>query len=292
MSPETIDRSALDKVFAVVGATGQQGGATAQALLDAGARVRALVRDQRSATAQALARRGAQLVRADLDEPASLRAAFAGVDGVFAMTTFATARGTEGEVEHGTAIADAALQAGVSHVVYNSVGGAERHTGIPHFESKRRVEEHLESLGLSATFVRPTFFMENFINFFAPHVEDDALVFRLPLPAGVPLQMIAVADIGTVAAAALLDLDRIVGGHIEIAGDELTGEQIAAVFGNHAGLPARYEPIPLDALADNPDQGAMFAWFAQPPSYEADFGATKSLAPSVQNLVTWVSPTA
>lgn len=289
MSTETIDRSAQDRVFAVVGATGQQGGATARALLASGAGVRALVRDPQSAPAQSLAQRGAQLVRADLDDAASLRAAFTGVDGVFAMTTFATDRGTEGEVEHGTAIADAALQAGVSHVVYSSVGGAERRTGIPHFESKRHVEEHLESLDLSATFVRPTFFMENFVNFLAPRVEDGTLVFRLPLPAGVSLQMIATADVGEVAAAALLDPARIVDGQIEIAGDELTGEQIAAVYSDNAGLPARFEPIPLDALADNPDQQAMFAWFAKPPAYQADFAATRNLAPSVQDLATWLA---
>ena len=177
MSTETIKRSVRDRVFAVVGATGQQGGATARALLKSGAGVRALVRDPQSAPAQALAQQGAQLVRADLNDVASVRAAFTGVDGVFAMTTFATERGTEGEVERGTAIADAALQAEVSHVVYSSVGGAERHTGIPHFESKRRVEEHLESLDLSATFVRPTFFMDNFVRL-APQVEDGTLVFR------------------------------------------------------------------------------------------------------------------
>jgi uncharacterized protein YbjT (DUF2867 family) len=291
MSIEAIDRSARDRVFAVVGATGQQGGATARALLTLGAGVRALVRNPQSTPAQALAKWGTQLVHADLDDAMSLRAAFTGVDGVFAMTTFATDRGTEGEVEHGTAIADAAFQAWVSHVVYSSVGGVERHTGIPHFESKRRVEEHLESLGLCATFVRPTFFMENLVNFFAPRVEDGTLVFRLPLPAGVPLQMIATADVGEVAATALLDPDRIGGGRIEIAGDELTGEQIAAVHGGHAGLPARYEPIPLDALADNPDQAAMFAWFAHPPSYQADFAATRNLVPSVRNLATWLRST-
>ena len=100
--------------------------------------------------------------------------------------------------------------------------------------------------------------------------------------------MIATTDVGEVATAALLDPDRIFGGHIEIAGDELTGEQIAAVHGDHAGLPARYEPISLDALADNPDQEAMFAWFARPPSYQADFAATRNLAPFVRNLATWL----
>src|SRR6266852_9559849 len=190
MSSELIDDNAQDKVFAVVGATGQQGGATARALLAGGARVRALVRDPQAARAQAIQQQGAQLVGADLDDPASLRAAFASVDGVYAMTTSYTPRGTAGEIEQGKAMGDAALAAGVPHVVYSSVGGAERHTGIPHFESKRRVEEHLASLGLSTTFVRPVFFMENFAQYFAPQVEDGSLVLRQPLPPGIPLQLI------------------------------------------------------------------------------------------------------
>ena len=147
------------------------------------------------------------------------------------------------------------------------------------------MEEYLESLDLSATFVRPTFFMENFVNYFAPQVEDDALVARLPLPAGVPLQMVAIAEVGEVAAAALLDPARVVGRRIEIAGDELMGEQIAAVYGDHRGLPARYELIPLDALADNPDQEAMFAWLSHPPAYQADFAATRNLGRLRPSLV-------
>jgi uncharacterized protein YbjT (DUF2867 family) len=137
---------APEKVFAVVGATGQQGGATARALLTVGAGVRALVRDPQAGAAKALAQLGAQLVRADLADVDSLRAAFTGVDGVFAMTTLTGPQGTEGEVEHGRLIGDAARDSNVPHVVYSSVGGAERHTGIPHFESKRRVEEYLTSL--------------------------------------------------------------------------------------------------------------------------------------------------
>ena len=204
-------------LVAVVGATGQQGGATAGALLDAGARVRALVRDPAKPAARALAERGAELVPADLTDPASLRAALRGVDRLFAMTTFAGARGVAGEVEQGRALADAAAEVGVGHVVYSSVGGAERSTGVPHFESKRRVEEHLESLGRPVTFLRPVFFMENLVGQ-GPTVEDGALVVRLPLPADVPVQMVAVRDIGAAAAAALLDPARVSGGALELAG--------------------------------------------------------------------------
>ncbi|MGY1640891.1 NmrA/HSCARG family protein [Geodermatophilus sp. SYSU D00703] len=276
-----------EPVIAVVGATGQQGGATARALLDAGARVRALVRDP--ARARDLADRGAELVRADMQDPDGLRTAFRGAQRVFAMTTPFGPRGVDGEVADGTAQADAAADAGVEHLVFTSVGGAERDTGIPHFESKRRVEEHVESLGLPATFVRPVFFMEN-LRWMAS-ADDGEVVVRMALPAGVPLQMIAVADIGAVTAAVLLDPSRVPDGSIEIGGDERTGEQIAAAFGERAGLPGRYEPVPLDALGDDEDSRAMFGWFARPPAYRADVGATRALAPDLQDLPTWLART-
>ncbi|MBB3086690.1 NmrA/HSCARG family protein [Geodermatophilus sabuli] len=274
-----------EPLLAVVGATGQQGGATARALLDAGARVRALVRDP--AKAGDLAGRGAELVRADLQDPDSLRTAFRGAQRVFAMTTPFGEGGPEAEVTQGISLADAAADAGVEHLVFNSVGGAERSTGIPHFESKRRVEEHIASLGLPATIVRPVFFMENLPWMVA--TDDGEVVVRMPLPAGVPLQMIAVADIGAVAAAVLLDPSRVPSGSIEIGGDERTGEQIAAAFGERAGRPGRYEAQPLDGLDE--DSRAMFAWFGTPPAYRADFAATRALAPGLQDLPTWLAGT-
>jgi len=114
------------------------------------------------------------------------------------------------------------------------------------------------------------------------------MVLRLPIAPEVPLQMICVDDIGVVAAALLLERDRVPGGSIEIAGDELTGEQIAAVYGEHVGLPARFDPLPLDVLEQDPDRHAMFAWFNQPPSYQADFATTTDLAPHVKGLATWL----
>ena len=276
-------------VFAVVGATGQQGGATARALLAAGERVRGLTRNPASDAARALADAGAEVVRADLADPGSVRAAFDGVTRVFGVTT-PFERGPEAETQDGIVLADAAAAAGVEHVVYSSVGGAERHTGIPHFESKRRVEEHLESLGLPVTVVRPVFFIDN-LRWMAPALEDGELVFRLAMPAGVPLQMIASSDVGAVMAAVLRDPGRVPGGAIEIAGDERTGEQIAAAFGEAAGLPARYEALPLEALGDNEDLRRMFEWFASPPAYQADIPATRELVPDLLDLPAWLKRT-
>ncbi len=277
---------ALSGVFAVVGATGQQGGATARALLSAGVEVRALVRDPEKPAAQALFAAGAQLAVADFDDPASLQTALDGVARVFAMTTMASGRGTTGEIDDGILIADAAKSAGVEHLVYSSVGGAERHTGIPHFESKRRVEEYIESLGVPTTFVRPTFFYDNLLSQ-SPVPEDGEMVVRLPMPDGVPLQMVAVNDIGAVAAAVLIDPSRVPTGAIEIAGDELTGSQIADAFGRQAGQPARFEGLPPAAAGDD-DLRAMFTWFATPPSYQADRALTADLDPQLQTFEQWL----
>jgi uncharacterized protein YbjT (DUF2867 family) len=277
------------RLFAVVGATGQQGGATARALLAAGQRVRALVRNPQAAAAQKLVAAGAEVARADLAGTDSLRAGLAGVDGVFAMTTMAGPDGTEGEVADGRRIADAVRDVAVPRFVYSSVGGADRHTGIPHFESKRRVEEYIGELGLPAVVVRPTFFMSNFAGAAAPQQADGELVLRSPLTPGVPLQMIAVEDVGSVAAAALLDPGQVPGGSIEIAGDELTAEEIAAGYGEQAGLPARFEALPLSVLDSDPDLQAMFAWFGEVPAYQADFAVTRALAPDVKDFPTWLS---
>ena len=275
--------------IAVVGATGLQGGATARALLGVNAAVRALARRTDSAATRALTELGADLVAADLDDPEGLRAAFTGVDGVFAMTTPGPDHRTDLEVTHGHAIADAAAAAGVPHVVYSSVGGAERHTGIPHFDSKRDVEEYLVARGLSTTFVRPVFFIDNFAQFTTPTMEDGTLTVRLPLPPGIPLQMITVEDIGAVAAAATLDPDRVAGGSVEVAGDELTGEQIAEAYSHRYDVPARYEPLPIEVLDGDADQRAMFEWFAHLPAFQADFTATKALAPRTKTLAEWLA---
>ncbi len=272
--------------IAVIGATGQQGGAVVAALLDRGAPVRAVVRD--AGKADHLAERGAAVAVADLDDGDALRTAFDGVGAVFAMTTMTGPSATDGEVAHGRAIADAARHAQVAHLVYSSVGGAERDTGIPHFESKWQVEQYLREVGVPTVVIRPTFFMDNFISLFTPSTEDGQVVVRAPLAPGVPLQMIAVEDIGEAAATALLDRTAVPDGAIEIAGDECTPEAIADAFGANAGRPARFAPLPIDALDDD-DAQAMFRWFTQPPAYQADMEHTRVLVSDVTDFPTFVA---
>ncbi|MGV2916182.1 NmrA family NAD(P)-binding protein [Streptomyces alfalfae] len=278
--------------IAVFGATGQQGGAVVDALLDHKAPVRALVRNLQSERAQALAARGVELAAIRADDPASLAAALATVEAFYFMTPEANSlEEVEAEIRVGTALVDAAAETGVPHVVFNSVFGADRESGVPHHDSKHWIEEHLRKSGLMrATMVRATAFMENFVTVMAPSLEHGEIVLRLPLPEDVALKMISVRDIGRVAAALLLDIAEAPGGVVELVGDELTGPQIAAAFGARAGLPARYETLPLSVLPNDLDR-AMFRQFAKAQKNSSDLAVVRSIEPATLNLVEWLRAT-
>jgi uncharacterized protein YbjT (DUF2867 family) len=286
--------AASTRTIAVYGATGHQGGAVIDALLARGIpaeRIRALVRDPNSQKSLAIASRGISIAHADVDDPRTLPSALGGIDALFFMTVppgGIETEDTEGESRQGIALAEAAVAARVPHVVFSSVGGAERHSGVPHFESKRRVEEVLEESGLRTTIIRPVFFFEN-LAYMLPQVEDGELVLRLPIPDGITVQMIAVRDIGVVSAIALVG-DEDLPAAIEIAGDERTGSE-AAAFGAHAGLPARYEAVPVEAIGSQGDLQAMFRWFADTPAYQADPDEVRSIHPDLWDLPAWLNAT-
>jgi uncharacterized protein YbjT (DUF2867 family) len=273
----------LWQAIVVFGATGQQGGAVVDALLARGARVRALVRTPGSDRAQALAARGVELSAFRTDDPAAQVAALEAVDAFSFMTPDSDSPDEiEDEIRLGTALVDAAVVARVPNVVFNSVSGAEHDSGVAHFASKGRVEEHLGASGLRATVVRPVAFMESFAHV-PPTVEDGELVLRMPLPDDVGLKMVALKDIGRVAAAILLGTADVPGGAIEVVGDQLTGSQIAGAFGAHAGLPARYEALPLSVVGDSEDR-AMFRWFAEASAHPSDLAAVKATEPTIWDL--------
>ena len=158
-------------------------------LLERGHRVRLLSRDPDAAKWPGIA----EPVRGDFDDPDGLRAAFAGVDAVFATGT-AHRAGPAGEARHGAALAEAVSEAGVPHLVYVSGAGAERPTGVPVFESKRAVEQRIAELGLHATILAPAYFMENAFNpWNLPALEAGRLA--LPLAGDRVLQQVAIEDI-------------------------------------------------------------------------------------------------
>lgn len=257
-------------VVLVTGATGRQGGAAAERLLAAGFPVRALVRDPEKPRARELADKGAELVRGDLDDPASLESAVGGVYGVFSVQNFFQA-GYEGEIRQGTLLADAAKAAGVSHFVYSSVGSAHRETGISHFESKRRVEEHVRSLGIPYTILRPVFFMHNWDG-----MREQILSGALPSPLSpdTVLQQLAVEDLGAFVAEAFANSPSWLGREVELAGDELTMPEVALTFARMIGKEVRHVHIGWDEFrrAAGEEIFEMYRWFEE-EGYDADLAA-------------------
>jgi uncharacterized protein YbjT (DUF2867 family) len=245
----------------VTGATGQQGGATARALLAKGHAVRAMTRNPEGDAAKALAALGAVIVRGDLDDPSSLESAMDGVWGVFGLQNTWEA-GVEQEEAQGKRLVDAAKAAGVQHYVYASVGSAHLGTGIPHFDNKSRVEDHLRTAGLpSFTIIRPVFFMENLLSpWFKPAIDEGNLAVGIaPTTA---LQMIAVRDIGEYGRIAFERHAELNGRGIDVAGDELTMPEAAAIIAQHAGRAVTHFQVPIeDVRSFSEDFAAMLEWF-------------------------------
>src|SRR6516225_3873484 len=189
-----------DKVVLVTGATGRQGGAVVRHMLAKAWKLRALTRRPEAYEAQSLARQGMQVVQGDLEDPVSIARAAEGVYGIYSVQDFWSV-GAKREVQQGKNLADAAKQAGVQHFVYSSVGGAERNTGIPHWESKWEIEKHIRQLNLPATIFRPASFMEMY---HILEVELGLLKGKLvdPLRGDKPYQTIATDDIGAFVALA------------------------------------------------------------------------------------------
>ncbi|MFJ8621430.1 NmrA/HSCARG family protein [Kitasatospora sp. NPDC093550] len=279
----------VDLPVAVTGATGAQGGATARALLRAGRRVRALTRDTTSPAATELAALGAEVVRADFDDRASLTAALDGAGALFAMSTpFGTDLDTE--VRQGTALLDAAATTGVRHVLFTSATNADRSTGIPHFDTKQRIEQHLAGLDLPWTVIGPAAFLDNYANDWTLESLREG-VFHLPMPPGVPIAVISAETIGAFAAHVLAHPAAYSGRRIDIASQWCTGEQIAAAITAASGRPIRCEEVPLAVVETySEDLAAMFRYF-QEPGLDIDTDALHAAHPDIewQSLESWAA---
>jgi uncharacterized protein YbjT (DUF2867 family) len=246
------------RTFFVAGATGKQGGAVARQLLTHGHHVRAYTRKPGGEAARALQRLGADLVAGGFDDAGPLERAMRGCDGAFGMTAFAEA-GVEAEIERGRALIDAAKWSRVPQLVLASIAGAERPTGVAHVDSKFQVERHLTHAGVPYTIVAPVFFMENWLAILPAAAARGEL--RYPLPATRTLQMVAVEDLARFARMALERPTEFESRRVEIAGETLTMERIAAVLGAASQCPMRYRAVPLEAVwARNEELGRLCAW--------------------------------
>lgn len=274
------------RVFLVTGATGRQGGATARHLLGRGLKVRALTRNPGKPAARTLAGLGAEVVGGDLDDRATVERTMEGVYGVFALVNF-WETGYEREVRQGVTLADAAKAAGVGHFVYSSVGSSYRKTGIPAFDGKWEIEEHIRAIGLPYTVLRPTSLMEDW-----EEMRAEILGGKLaqPLSPETPLQQVSVDDVGAFAAMAFGDPEGWIGRELDLAGDGSSMREIAATFGRVIGREVRYERVAWDEFREayGEDLAVMYEWFEE-VGYEADIAALREEYPALSSFEAYLA---
>jgi uncharacterized protein YbjT (DUF2867 family) len=267
-----------ERLIVVAGATGKQGGAVARSLLERGFQVRALTRDPQKPEAQALADQGAEVVQGDLEDRPSMERALEGAYAIFSVQNF-WETGYDGEVQQGKTVADAAKAAGVEHFVYSSVGSAHRQTGIPHFESKWEIEEHVGQIGLPYTILRPTAFMQNW-----EWTREMILGGTLaqPLDPDKPFQQVAVEDIGAFAAIAFENPDRWIGREVDLAGDEQSMTEIADTFSRVIGREVSYYQVPWEQFEEQVGEEVTvnMRWIND-VGYEADIAALRQEYPEL-----------
>ena len=278
---------AQELTVVVTGSTGKQGGAVARGLLARGHVVRAVTRDPHSSQAKSLADAGAMVVAGSLEDTATLTKALKGATSLFAMTT-PFGGGTESETRQGVAAADAARAAGV-HLVFTSVGSANRQTGIPHFDSKYEVEKHIAKVGVRATILAPVYFMENLITFGKEQLAKG--IYGGTLPPTRTLAQVAVADIGAVAVRVLEEPGRFTGKRFDLASDELTGNDVVAILSRVTGRPFTYFQVPLEAIRQRMgEDGVRMAEWLERVGYTVDRPALRREFPDVafHDFESWV----
>ena len=224
-----------------------------------------------------------------MEDPTSLEGATQGAYGIYSVQDFWQV-GARREVQQGKNLAEAAKKAGVEHFVYSSVGGAERNSGIDHWESKWEIEKHIRKLGLPATILRPAGFMENY---YIDQVEIGILKGKLmdAIRADKPYQTIATEDIGAFAALAFQRPKEFIGLELEIADSELTNLEAAEIFSRVLDRPVQFQKLPMLAvrLLLGKEFYQMFRWFNE-QGFKADIGHLRRRYPEVhlQTLEEWL----
>ncbi|NXY93250.1 NmrA/HSCARG family protein [Streptomyces sp. BR123] len=302
------------QIITVFGATGHQGGAVARAVLedeDSGFAVRAVTRRPDSDRARELERRGAEVVRADMDDEASLHPALEGAYGAFLVTNFWEDMSAAHEQAQAQALARAAGHAGVQHAIWSTLEDTracipldddrmptlQGSYKVPHFDAKAEADHFFTDAGVPTTFLRATFYWENLLSMFGPQRAEDG-TFELVYPMGDSrLSGIAVDDIGKTALAVFKGGTDFIAATISIAGEHLPVADMAAAMTDVLGQPVRYRPLTPDAFralgfpgAD--EAGNMFQYYADcEHAFTAarDLDAVRALHPGLQDFRTWLT---
>jgi len=302
------------KIIAIVGATGAQGGGLVRAILDdrQGPFVaRALTRDVSSDKAKALAAQGVEVVAADVDDQASLERAFAGAHGAFCVTAFWEHFSAEREIAQARAMAAAAKRAGVAHVIWSTLEDTRRFMSlddermptlqgkykVPHFDGKGEADRVFAEAGAPTTCLLTSFYWDNLIHFgMGPKPgADGTLEFVLPT-GDAKLPGIAADDIGRCALGIFKRGGEFVGKTVGIAGEHLTGAEMAAALTKAFGRPVRHNAVPPEVYrtfgfpgAD--DLGNMFQFnrdFSKEFCAARDLNFSRSLNPGLQTFAAWL----
>lgn len=304
-----------DKVIAVLGATGAQGGGLARAILNDPTgtfRVRAVTRDVNSAKAAELKRLGAEVVAADVNDPESLKRALQGAYGAFLVTFYWDHLSADVEKTHARNLADAAKQANVQHVVWSTLDDTrdliaaendhfptlQGHYKVPHIDAKGEINPYFGELGVPVTYLNTSFFWENFIYFGLGPQKDEAGNWVLTLPMGEhKMAGIAAEDIGKTAYGIFKKGLSTVGTTVGIMGEALTGEEMAEAMTKATGQLVTYRPVSAVAFRNSGVLGAddlanMFQYYQD---FEKQFldgrsvEATRQFNPSLQSFDEWLS---
>jgi uncharacterized protein YbjT (DUF2867 family) len=302
------------KIIAVVGATGAQGGGLVRAILDdpdGGFAVRAITRDTASDKARALAAAGAEVVSADVDDPASLERAFAGAHGAFCVTFYWAHFSPEKELAEAANMARAAKAADVKHVIWSTLEDTRRWVPlndsrmptlmekykVPHFDAKGESDEQFREAGVPVTFLLTAFYWDNFLTAMTPAPGPDG-VLGITLPMGdKKLPGLAAEDIGRCAYGIFKGGEKFIGQTVGIAGGHLTGAQMAAALTAALGRPVRYNEVPPEVYrgfgfpgAD--DLGNMFQFKRDFNEYYCaarSLAFSRSINPSLQTFEQWLA---
>ena len=273
-----------EKTILVTGATGQQGGAAVGHLQQKGYSVRAATRNPDRPEARRLVGHGTDVVRLDLEDSGTLTRALEGAWGAYSVQN--SPNDVDLEVKQGTALADAANRSDVSHFVYSSVASADKQTGIPHFDSKFRIEEHIRGTGLRHSVIRPVAFMDNWLGM-RDTIESGTLA--LPLDPDTKLQMVAVDDIGAFVALAFEHPGKWPGNAIDVAGDELSMTELAEALSRACDREVRYRQVPWDQFEEQAGREltVMYRWF-QNTGFDVDIAAVRREYPKLTSFERWL----
>jgi uncharacterized protein YbjT (DUF2867 family) len=302
-------------IIAVVGATGQQGGGLVRAIAADPARrfvARAITRDPGSPLAHELRALGAQVVRADLDDPASVEAAFAGAYGAFCVTNFWEHMDPDRETRQAHGLAAAAAAARVSHVIWSTLEDTRQwvpleddrmptlgsHYKVPHLDAKGAADAEFRRLGVPTTFLRTSFYWDNMITLgMGPQrTADGSLALSLPIGDS-KLPGIAAEDIGPCAYALFAAETAYLGRTVSIAGENLTGTEIAHALTRSLAVTVAYDPISPAAYRASGFSGAddianMFQFGAEFEDVwcgPRDVARTRQLYPGLQSFDAWLA---